>query len=587
MRSREESRQYSYIFANEGGGVPLPTPSNDEQQVRVLISAGERFDIEFKSERRDRLNDRELIEAVVCLANGAGGTLLIGVEDDGAVTGARPRHEGDRTDTLRLQALIANSTQPPLSVTAGVVSVDSNPVLVVEVPDSPRVVGTTSGTYVRRAISGDGRPMCVPYHAHEMLAHEVDRGAVDWAALNVGGAVWDDLDPLEFERMRTFARAAGEAGDRLLATLSDQEIVQALGLASRASGVTTGALLLFGREDALRRLVPTHEAAFQVLRDMSVEVNEYMRGPLLRVADAMFSRFRARNREEEIQFGLFRVAVPTYSETAFREALANALVHRDYTRRGAVLVQWTDDQLEISSPGGFPPGVRTDNILVVPPHPRSPLLADAFKRAGLVERTGRGINRMFSEQLRLGRSAPDYGRSSDQQVVALLPGGPANLSITRWVLEEEQQTGTPLRLADLQVLTELVRERRATTAELAQVVQRTQSETRHILGRMVERGWVQPRGSGTGRSWHLSAPVYRALEAPSGYVRISGFEPLQQEQMVLQFVKAHGSITRAQAAELCSVNSQQASQLLRRMAREGKLNLHGQRKGAKYLLPQV
>ena len=164
----------------------------------------------------------------------------------------------------------------------------------------------------------------------------------------------------------------------------------------------------------------------------------------------------------------------------------------------------SEEQLEISSPGGFPSGIRLDNLLVAPPHPRSPLLADAFKRTGLVERTGRGINRMFAEQLRVGRPAPDYGRSSDAHVVAVLPGGPANLSMARWVLEQENQQGMPLRLAELQVLSELVRERRATTTELARVMQRTDAETRNILARMVERGWIEARGEGKGRSWHLA-----------------------------------------------------------------------------------
>ena len=115
---------------------------------------------------------------------------------------------------------------------------------------------------------------------------------------------------------------------------------------------------------------------------------------------------------------------PAYSETAFREALANALTHRDYTRRGAMHVQWNSEQLEVSSPGGFPEGIRLDNLLVAAPHPRSPLLADAFKRTGLVERTGRGINRMFAEQLRVGRPAPDYGRSTNQQSRSRAPRGP-------------------------------------------------------------------------------------------------------------------------------------------------------------------
>jgi ATP-dependent DNA helicase RecG len=67
------------------------------------------------------------------------------------------------------------------------------------------------------------------------------------------------------------------------------------------------------------------------------------------------------------------------------------LIHRDYSRLGAVHVQWHEDWIEISNPGGFPEGVRLDNLLVTPPRPRNPSLADAFKRAGIVERTARVI----------------------------------------------------------------------------------------------------------------------------------------------------------------------------------------------------
>jgi ATP-dependent DNA helicase RecG len=565
--------------------VDVGTTVDLATRVRGWVGAGERFDIEFKSDARGPISDRELVEAVVCLANGTGGALLIGVEDDGTITGAKPRHEAGRTDLLRVQALVANNTQPPLSVTAGMAEIDGQQVLVIEVPDSPRVVGTSRGTYVRRAVGADGRPACLPYHAHEMLAHEVDRGAVDWASLRVAGATWQDLDPLEFERLRTMVSTAGTGADRVLSTLADREIASALGVARADDEITTGALLLFGRVDALRRYVPTHEAAFQVLRGTDVEVNDFLHYPVLRLAEEIFTRFAARNSQEELHFGLLRVAVSTYSEAGFREALANALIHRDYTRRGAVHVQWSADQLEISSPGGFPSGVRVDNLLVAPPHPRSPLLADSFKRTGLVERTGRGINRMFTEQLRFGRPAPDYGRTNDDHVVAVLPGGPANLAVTRWVLEQEAQQGAPIGLAELQVLAELTQQRRATTAELAHLVQRTDAETRQILMRMVERGWVEARGDGKGRSWHLSAHLYRSLLVPSGYVRVRGFEPSQQEAMILQYVSAHGKVSRAEAADLCSVTPAQASRVLRRLAGEGKLVLHGERRGAVYRLP--
>lgn len=555
------------------------------QRVRAWMEAGEAFDVEFKSERRKALNDPDLVEVVVCLANGAGGVLLIGVEDDGTLTGARPRHEDGRTNPQRVQALIANTTQPPIATSVHVVQLGEASVVVVEVPNSPRVVGTAQGTYLRRAVGGDGRPTCVPYYAYEMLASEIDRWAADFAALPARDATWEDLDPMEFQRVRNLIVEAGSRADGVLADLADREIAHALGLVRHDTEVTIGSLLLFGRPEALRRFVPTHEAAFQVLRGLEVEVNEFFTFPLLRVAEEIFNRFKVRNHEQEVQFGLLRIAIPMYSETAFREALANALTHRDYTQRGAICVRWSEERLVVSSPGGFPEGIHVDNLLVAAPHPRSPILADAFRRTGLAERAGRGIDRMFAGQFRVGRPAPDYGRSTGQQVVAILPGGPANLAMTRWVLEQERRSDRPVSLPELQILSELLRERRATTAQLAHLTQRTESETRIQLARMVEQGWIQARGEGKGRTWHLSAALYRALESSAGYVRVRGFEPLQQEQMVLAFVSAHGSITRAQAAELCAIAPEQAGRLLRRLAAEGKLVQRGERRGSFYEQP--
>lgn len=58
-------------------------------------------------------------------------------------------------------------------------------------------------------------------------------------------------------------------------------------------------------------------------------------------------------------------------------------------------MQWIDEGLVLASPGGLPEGVRIDNLLVTPPRPRNPTLADAFKRAGIVERTGRGVDTIY------------------------------------------------------------------------------------------------------------------------------------------------------------------------------------------------
>ena len=87
-------------------------------------------------------------------------------------------------------------------------------------------------------------------------------------------------------------------------------------------------LLVIGREPALQELVPTHELAFQVLEREAVGFNEFRRYPLLKALDWLETNFRPYNPEEDVQMGLFRVPVPKVDMGAFREAIANALIHR-------------------------------------------------------------------------------------------------------------------------------------------------------------------------------------------------------------------------------------------------------------------
>jgi ATP-dependent DNA helicase RecG len=557
------------------------------ETLRSLIAGSETLDVEFKGEEAPALSDGDLVEAVVCLANRPGnapGWLLVGVEDDGRVTGARPRH-ADRTDPLRLQALIAHRTRPSLSARVEIVRLGEQDVIVVEVPAARAPVGTSDGKYLRRALGGDGKPACLPLHFHEMQGLQADRGLLDYSALVVPDARWDDLDPLEFERFRRFIRESQGRGDASLVDLPDVELAKALGAiqANHAvSSVHALGLLLFGREESLRRLLPVHEVAFQVLSGLEVRVNDFFRWPLMRVMDELLSRFRAQNREEELLVGMLRVGVPDYPPAAFREGVANAIIHRDYTRLGAVHAQWHDDRIEISNPGGFPEGVRLDNLLITQPRPRNPLLADAFKRAGVVERTARGIDTIFFEQLRNGRPAPSYARSNETGVVLVLPGGRANLAFARLVAEESQAQ-RPLGLDDLLLLNHLWLDRRLTTEEAARLIQKPEAEARSRLQRLAEAGLAEARGERKGQSWHLAAATYQRLGEKAAYVYQRGFEPVQQEQMVQQYVEMHGSIGRGEVAELCRLSPPQAYRLLKRLEKQGKIRqTSGSTKGVRY-----
>jgi ATP-dependent DNA helicase RecG len=314
---------------------------------------------------------------------------------------------------------------------------------------------------------------------------------------------------------------------------------------------TLAGLLLLGREEQLRRFVPAYETAFQVLEGTDVRVNEFYRKPLLQTFEEVEQLFRARVSEKEIQVGLFRVPVPNFDRRAFREAFVNALVHRDYARLGAVHIRLDDDGLSISNPGCFVEGVTLQNLLVVAPRSRNPLLADIVKRIGLAERTGRGIDRIYEGMLRYGRPAPDYSMSDAHTVTVQMSSAEADFKFLEMILHHEDRTGRAMPIDSLIILSRLREERRLATADLVFFVQKPEAIVRANLEKLVEAGLVEAHGAGRGRTYTLSAKVYRHTGQKAAYVRQTGFDPIQQEQMVLSYIDKHGSIKRAEAMDLC------------------------------------
>ena len=311
-------------------------------------------------------------------------------------------------------------------------------------------------------------------------------------------------------------------------------------------------------------------------------MNEFFRKPLLQIFEEIERLFAARITEKELEFGLFRVPVPNFDKRAFREAFVNALVHRDYARLGAIHVQIDDSGLSISNPGGFVEGVTLDNLLVAKPHPRNPLLADMSKRVGLSERTGRGIDRIYEGLLRYGRPAPDYSRSNSSSVIVQMSSAESDMAFLEMVLHEEKRIGHSLPLDSLIILSRLRQERRLTTVDLTHSTQKSEQETRVILGKLVESGLIEAHGTGRGRTYTLSAKLYQKTGQKAGYVRQVGFDPIQQEQMIMSYIKEHKTIKRAEAADLCRISLFQANRLLKKLTEAGMIIAKGKGKGTFY-----
>lgn len=553
--------------------------NTNEHEIEKPIQQGESLSLEFKSDLKC-LPDRELVATVVSLANTDGGDLLLGVEDDGTVTGLHANHLA----VSGIPSLIANKTNPAISVRVERCEVNGKFLARISVSKSRHLVSTSDGLLVRRRLKLDGTPEAVPFYPHEFIQRQSSMGLVDPSAMVLEEVDVSQMDPLQRLRIRNSIKKYG--GEQPLLSLSEEELDGALGLTKSISGKqhpTVAGLLLLGTEELLRTHLPAYEVAFQVLSGTDVKVNEFYRKPLIETFEEVELQFKPWVVEEELEVGLFRVPIPNYDRRAFREGFVNALVHRDFSRLGAVHVKIDNSGLNISSPGGFVEGVNLSNLLVAVPNSRNPLLADIIKRIGLAERTGRGIDRIYEGMLRYGRPEPDYGLSNPYLVNLFMANVAADREFLRMVVEQHDRLGEPL-VDPLIVLARLKDERRLTTSDISPSLQKSESQTRIILEKLLETGLIEAHGTGRGRSYTLSAEVYRRSGQKAAYVRQAGFDALQQEQMVLKFIQSHGQIKRADVMELCHLDRNQAYRLLTRMKETGQIKQIGEHKGAVYEL---
>lgn len=542
----------------------------------------ETLDVEFKSDLKC-YPDHDLIEEIVGMTNTIGGVLYLGVEDDGTITGVHKKHN----DAVGVTALIANNTVPPISVRAEVIYEESHNILKIEIPRSRGVVATTWGKILRRRLKLDGSPEVIPMYPYEIPSRLSELGMLDYSAQPLDGATIDDLDPNQRVRLRKIIQTR-QGGEKNLLTLSDDELDIALRLVTKSGESyvpTVTGMLLLGKEERIAELIPTAKATFQVLEGMAVRINEDSSKPLLELFENYETYIRAWNPERETEYGLFRIPIPEFDWSAFREGLVNAFCHRDYTMLGRVRVSIDDEGLSISNPGGFIDGVNLKNLLTVEPHGRNPALADALKRIGLAEKTGRGIDRIFEGSIVFGRPWPDYSESTSQMVKLFIQRAKADLAFAKIVSDEKNRQGKSLSIYNLMILSVLNSERRITIDRIVEVTNLSENKIRTAIELMIEQGLIEASGRGKNRTFILGAKIYKENKEAIQYVRQADIDSIRYPEMIIKLANTqNGIVTKQNVAELLKVTPNQAYSYIKKLQKEGKLELMQGGKYSKYKL---
>ncbi|MFT3843957.1 MAG: ATP-binding protein [Lacibacter sp.] len=395
------------------------------ERVKNIIDLGESHFREFKTgfegppSNKTKRNPKDVAldigETLVGFANADGGDLLIGVEDNGKITGLD--YNEDSIDKL-LNAYKSNvhKDTPLLNVLAKQIEIDGKKILLFSVDKSTKYIHLTSDGRCLQRSDKETLPVAVEqlrFERQEQISREYDRAFVDGAQLT-------DLN----------IELINKVGQVVSPGLSPEKILQILGLAEYSKGhiqLRKSALLLFAND--IHKWHPRSEVRVMRIKglelktghDYNVLSDEIAKGNILELLTTSWEKLRPHLVETKFSpDALFKQRV-MYPEDACREALTNAIAHRDYSNEGrSIEIKVFDDRMEIVSPGGLLSNIKIADLkkLTGIHQSRNSQVARVLKEIGYMREMGEGIRRIFSLMKQNDLMYPDL--ISDQNIFSII-----------------------------------------------------------------------------------------------------------------------------------------------------------------------
>lgn len=267
----------------------------------------------------------------------------------------------------------------------------------------------------------------------------------------------DDLDEAAIKKLKE-AYAEKQNNPRFL-TLSNYQALSDLGLI-KGSKVTYAALVLVGKEQVIKSLLPQSCINLEYRNNLSQIVfdnREIFAQPYFIAIDLLWNAINSRNGKIPVQQGAFIFDIPYFNKEVIREAINNAVAHRDYTKTSEVVIKQYPSDLIITNPGGFPLGVNLDNLITVNSTPRNRLLADVLAKTGIVERSGQGIDKIFYQTISEAKPSPNFSYSDNYQVELRLSGIVEDKAFAMFLrrIQQDRKDGEKLSVHEVIALNEI------------------------------------------------------------------------------------------------------------------------------------
>ena len=529
-----------------------------------VLSKGENLTVEFKTWIHAK-NMRERIflavDELVAFANAKGGTVYMGVEDDGTVTGC------NSYDEQKIMESIYDRTRPALFTEIEVIHYEGKDVLAIKVERDGTTYATSDGRCLKRLGKNSK-----PYYPDEMSNKYASIQSPDFSGQILADSVIEDINMLEIYNLKEKLKVRDPKSS--LPELDDMSFLRDLGLIKEDEGVdrlTIAGLLFVGKETAINRLLPQAEVIY--LHYSAANMEEYdsrldLKQPIISVIDRLTEKIQNTNKIVNVQVGLFRLEVEDFSEKVFQEALLNALSHRDYLNMGAVYVKHYPDRIMIENPGAFPEGVNEKNKLI----------AETLQRLKYVQRTGQGVDIIFREMISSGKPYPQY-HVYNEAVTLTIFSAIDDVNFVKFIASEQDKLQKILPLPELMILRYLTDNKRIILSEAQELTQLPLAETRKSCNDLVKNGLIEL----SGKEYMLTPKVYEAIKSNVEYTQDKTIQFIKAKGRILEYLEQENSITNEKIRDLCGFTKQQARVTIDKMRTENILRLEGKGKLSRYV----
>jgi ATP-dependent DNA helicase RecG len=532
-------------------------PSNP---IEELLNAKEGENYQFK-EAKNRFDVKEAERCCCALANCGGGKLIFGISDKRPrqVVGSKAFEQPERTRKGLIDRL-------HVMVDFQIYDYDGKRVLVFDVASRPLglPVQVDGVAWWYEADSLIAMPQDKLHRIYEETGH-------DFTGDICPGATIGDLDKTTIEAFRRLWK--DKSGNKRIANLTIEQLLKDAG-AVDDRGVKYAALILFGTYEALRNYLPHSEVIFEYrskeAAGPAAQREEFTLG-YFAYYNRIWELINLRNDKQHYQDGMVIYDIPTFNERVVREAVLNAVSHRNYQLAGSVFVRQYRDRLVIESPGGFPYGVTTKNILYKQA-PRNKRVAEILALSGLVERSGQGMDLMYELSVRESKALPDFHGSDNYFVRLTLSGLIMDKQLLLFLKKIGDEQQELLSTDDFLVIDALFYDKPLN------------ENLRLRLKRLVDMGIVEHSGRG---KYVLARGLYEAAGKTGVHTRIVGLDRETNKQLLLKHIRKSKE-NGAPLKELCQVlpglSTRQIQLLLKELREEGLVEPKGKGNSAAWYI---